>query len=189
MKEIKIAFIGVDGTGKSTIANILKNKLDEKIEIQHMGANKSAETKFRKYIVQKKKDNVFFKILSGVSLYYDRWYRVIKNERKKGVIIYDRHPLYNPTDARKFKRILDKVIYSLMPMPHLIYYFYCDVNTSIQRKPSEFESEYSIIELKRKKKIFDYKYLKNKNIKKINTDQLGEQQIIQMITNDFKNNG
>lgn len=181
-KKRSIAFIGVDGAGKSSAVEAIKKIYADDARIVYMGLKEFKSRKLAKILESEKKNglNAGRKILKKILLLKENIKRVYRYRFRRYVVIYDRYleDYYACPDG--MFHIIDKLFYKiLLPKPKMKFYFMCSVKTSLSRKDDIGNPE----DFKKKKEDFDEAILKEKSIFVINTDRLNEEQVIEEICN------
>ncbi len=175
MKHKIITFIGMDGAGKTTITNKLKERLEKKglkveiiyggrgrnniLPIQFLGKiYKKAGGKESNVPEVKNKNDDFEKIsfihtltapIFALDLILRHFFIVLPKKKKNDLIITDRYT----TDILLMNKVpvnFKKFLYFFMPKPEKIFYLYNDMEELQRRKP-----EHSIEDLKRQKRLFE----------------------------------
>jgi len=154
---IEVGFIGVDGTGKTSVANAV-SFWNVPIKVIHMG-NKNFQTRFMRLFEQKVIGWPFGRIATNYELLVRRlqgW-----NLARKGwIVIYDRHPIehFEP-DAKLFKHKVGNLLNAMYNWePDLTFYFTGDYSTIFERK-----KEYSAAQLQQ----MDRKFRRILDIKRV----------------------
>ncbi len=166
-----IAFIGLDGVGKTTLIELLKKNLGCKT--QYMG-NKNYY--IEKYI-NLKKANIILKIISFITIYIEEWitYFKIRYYKLRGeIVLTDRYYKYEKILKQKYYTSkTEKIIYFLFykylyPNADEYIFVYENYNTIKKRKKEINKKQYGLV-LEYFKKNFKNKknflFLENKNIK------------------------
>lgn len=176
-----IAFIGVDGSGKTTTTHMINDIISDKSVVQYLGF-KNYEIKFVKKHFEHEKNNFIYKINSLLFQYIDLLYRYYKNRFSKRIVIFDRFPWEAPINYHGLSKIITFIQYKILfPRPKVVYYIYCDMNTSLERKDDIIDVE----SFKNMKRNFDKKFLNNKKIKSYSTSTLTPEDIKQKIIEDI----
>lgn len=170
-KTFKVAFIGVDGAGKSTVVNSLLDYYKDDASIQYFGfRNYVTDIAKKRFDCKGNKKNIPF-ISSFVSIiiqYYDmvvRYKQVMRTTSK--LKIFDRYvwEAYENADTI-MTRLLYQILYKLLfPGVDGVVYLYCPEEISLQRK-DDIDNKQQFIA---KKRHIDSIYLKKNNVKKIDT--------------------
>jgi thymidylate kinase len=99
---IEVALIGIDGTGKSTMANHLKKKLPLPTQVLYMGNNKFL-TSPMKWLEDKEEP---CRSLVFLALHYEMFVRRVKGylmSKRGHIVIYDRHPVERKRIEHRWK--------------------------------------------------------------------------------------
>lgn len=173
--------IGVDGSGKSSTISNLNKIFSDKIIVQYMGF-KNYENLYIKNKIENKKNSILNKIYILILQWFDLIYRYNKNRFSKKVILFDRYPDEAIINFSCFAKAVAFFQYKIFfPHPKHIYYLYCSEETSFLRK-DDINNKNDFIQ---KKKKFDRKYLNDKKVISISTDNLSEKEVVNLIINDF----
>ncbi len=163
-----IAILGVDGTGKTTIINILKEKL--KYKAIYMGN--------KEYYIEKKinieKANFLLKPIIFLTMYIEEWtkYFLLLYYKLRGeIILTDRYYKYEKILKGKYynsktERIIQKIFYDfLYPNANKYVFLYEDYETIKKRKNEIKKEDYKKIleETKKRFKTKKFKIIKNNN--------------------------
>lgn len=152
-----IAFIGLDGAGKSTIiSKISKNLIDQDFscEIVYLG-HRSYHIKLLKKIKDKKSksliDNLLYVFLWPIEVRI----RVAKAIRISNFILFDRHPKYEPVVPKGNKYMILNLLYKILArifIPNPNYNFLLTGNDKIlweRKKETSFDNyQKRVLELK-----------------------------------------
>lgn len=180
-----IAILGVDGSGKSTLVQALKQLLDEKCCVQYMGFREMETFWGKEYYASGKRFK--FKLMPFIGVYIEMWYRYIKNRfHNYRIVLYDRFPWEAYDNAfGKYKVIYFILFKMFFPRPKKVYYLYCSVETSLKRKDDILNKEIFV----NMKKRFDKKYKNQKSIKSFDTDECTTEEILEIICSDIMDSG
>ena len=165
-RKPNVAFVGVDGSGKSTTIKNLFDVVGERASYAYLGFKDYQTKKAKKYCSAHYKPKV--KILFVPLYYYCLWQEMrfrIKNAKKEKsfLIICDRYPYecYDNSNGNPVIKVITYVLFKLlMEKPSLIVYLKCSVDTSLLRK-NDIQNVDSFIQMKNR---FDKKYSKDKNL-------------------------
>ena len=156
-----IAIEGVDGAGKTTVIDILRQELDK--PTLYMGERGFKYEKF-----YKRKKSVFLKPFSLAGQYLEKIYRAIKARKlatRYGIVICDRYHNYSKTASSiVFIDYFNKLFFFLYPKPDIKIVLWNTPEVILSRK-QEVTKEY-IEELNRNKELI-YKnatFIKNDSI-------------------------
>ncbi len=198
-RPLRIAVVGIDGTGKTTVTNHIARILgkSKKVEIVTLAPRKKVmKTKTGKKIVgfverinrkaDKKNDKSYVAISQILMNRIFPWIRLGK-EKKADVVIYERHPKidYNVYGDYYLGRVIKNIekIASGTPNPDIIFYLDSDPEIAFKRivKRQKRDKKYlhpherSVKLLKQAKVNFEktMNEMKKKNVKviRINTNQ------------------
>ena len=162
---MKIALLGVDGAGKSTI---IKNLSNENIKVIYMGFR---DFKFQKFIdkLNKNKITLFFQHFIVYIENLFRYKKALQYEKEGFNVVFDRYPLVDYQVASKGSYFFYKLFYKhFFPKPDKLVLIVGDEEEIYQRKPELTKEEIKDIQNKLKElNIFD-KIIVNK------TGKLGE---------------
>ncbi len=163
-----IALVGVDGVGKSTIINEIKNIIPGTISI-YMG---SAHYRFQKFydILPK---NFITNFILFFMVYLENWIRYIQSIWLKSIgytVIFDRFPTYQFARAKGFRKILYSTFYNyFFPSPYQIFYLYNESEILMKRKKEHSQNQLEEIQ---------YEYNKistgKRNTQSIKNDDMGK---------------
>jgi thymidylate kinase len=160
-KGIVIAIDGVDGSGKTTIIDILTKELDK--PSLYMG-----ERGYRYENFYSKKKHFLLKPFSLIGQYIEKIYRVFKARKlaiKFGVVVSDRYHHYSKTATdKKWLDLFNKFFFYFYPKPDKYIVFWNESDIILSRK-KEVTREY-IEELNKNKEIIyqGATFIKNDNI-------------------------
>lgn len=181
-----ICFVGVDGSGKSSTIELLRDQLgDKKVCVQYMGA-KLWETKIgRKYHGHKIPHTWKNGVMFNLSLIYEMYYRVLKHHGEDKIVFFDRYVdelvIYRESGNNKIIAALYHIFFRwLFPRPEATFYFTCPIEISVKRK-DDLSSEMAIGRLERNKKLLDGYYCKKKGVCVIDTSVLEQQRVVELI--------
>jgi len=149
---LKIALIGVDGAGKTTIIKELSK--EKNVKVIYMGFK---EFKFENLIKFLSKFGKFGLILQHFLVYIENWMRYLKAKKyeKEGFIVFfDRYPKVDYQVASKGTFFFYNIFYEyFFPMPDKIILIKGDTNEIYKRKPELSKDE--IKELQKKLEKLD----------------------------------
>lgn len=179
-KTFKIAFIGVDGAGKSTVVNSLQEYYKNNASLQYFG--------FRNYVTDiaknwfenkniRRKVPFLTQLVSILVQYYDMLIRYKRAMRTPSRLkIFDRYVWEAYENADSFTtRLLYYVFFKLLfPGVDGVVYLHCPEKISFQRK-DDIENEQQFIA---KKRHIDSIYLNKKNAKKIDTYATSKENVL-----------
>lgn len=138
-RQVKIAVIGVDGTGKSSLLKMVKEKYSEKVCIVYMGFKDVNNPRALNLLREKKL--AWFPGIEGIRYYlgysYEMKSRIKRGlKSKKKIIVYDRYSWegYDNADFG-YRKLFAYIFFKLIiPKPNLIIYLYCPIKISLLRK-------------------------------------------------------
>jgi len=190
-RKIKVVFVGVDGSGKSSTIMELKKKIRcLKIAIEYMGwknfkisliaiyenITKSKKNPYLNNNCKLKKFGFFSLAIFYIELYIRYFIQLISNNN---VIIFDR--FFYDRLIRAKSNFLYRLFYCLTPRVDLVFYLTAPSEILYQRK-----LEISILNIKQMQNAFERK--KNDlNYIIINTDKYSQEEVVKIVTeNIFK---
>lgn len=170
LKRKDMVFVGVDGSGKSTIINKISAELPERTTVQYMGC--------RDY------DNQKISMENGgitnlFRVYVQMWKRYWKNRFQYGkIILFDRWPYEIFINSSGYKRKIYRVLYRcLFPKPKRMVYMYCSETCSFRRK-DDITDEQQFCKMKQR---FDAFYLNQRNVIGFDTEKKGTEELYREI--------
>lgn len=164
-----VCVVGVDGTGKSSTINMLRDALGaDNVIIQYMGA-RLWETKIaKKYIESNKPESFFRSIMIVIAYPIEMFHRVKKHRKTHKIVIFDRY-VDEQVIIRKAEKggVLHKAVTCLYGIlfkyllykPTIVFYLNCPIEISITRK-TDIQTEYDKDRLKKNKELLDDYYNK-----------------------------
>ena len=193
MRYNSICVAGVDGTGKSSTIDMLKEQLGEDcVCVQYMGARLWETSVAQKYIgasVLPKCNKIKMEVMRIYALIYEMYYRVYKHRKTDKIVVFDRYA----SEQSIFREANSKGIFGktasffytffllwLFPKPDLTFYLECPIEVSISRK-TDINSKEEIEGLKRNKKLLDDFYENRHKVIVFDTSKDGQQLITQKI--------
>ena len=175
-KAKTIAIMGVDGSGKSTAVELLKNKYGSRCSVIYMG-----NTRFEDPRIDRLKSRRFSRPLILLLIYRCYWKRYVKGLYQSELAIFDRyvHEIFINAGKGWYNRINAFLYKYCFPKPNIIVYLYCPAEESLRRKSDIPDSDVFVA----LKKRFDDYFLKNKQILCLNSSQLSPAEITEQISN------
>lgn len=198
MKIKSTCIVGVDGTGKSSTIEQLKERLgEENVVVQYMGA-RMWETKLaQKYIGTEGRENLFRSIMIVTAFPMEMFHRVYKHRGTNKIVIFDRY-VYEQIVVRKAKGggLFNKIVTSIysilfnrvMYKPGLTAYLKCPIETSLARK-NDIQTREELDNLKRNKCVLDKYYTECKGTIVIDTSETSQNDVVNTILKAMKNRG
>lgn len=193
-----ICIVGVDGTGKSSLIQMLAQTIGEtKAIVQYMGL-KDWESGFgKKYLSKKGGGGILSSFMKVIAIFVEMYHRVYKYRGSDKVIIFDRY-----VDERIISREMSKKsgksdmlnkIYKLFFLhyfhrPILTFYLECPIDYSIKRK-DDITTDADIDNLKKSKAAYDQYYKGKADVIIINTSENNQQQTLQIVLSECKKVG
>lgn len=177
------AVIGVDGTGKSSTIEALKDYYGNDVFVQYMGF-RSYITKIAKKWSTNKAPKVNLPgvnlIMQQVSCYYEmlcRYYLAKRSGRK--LVLFDRYAWETYDNARNgYVKLFSWTLFKLLfPKPYRIVYLYCPTDVSLSRKDDIDDAEGF---MKMKERI-DSKYMKNRSALILDTSVDSKETVIDKV--------
>ena len=179
MSKRSIAFVGVDGSGKSSTINNINDLLYQRSKIVYMG-EKDYKICLLNKLMKKKNCNIIEKIIRRLLLKIEPIYRYLNSRFSDKVILFDR---YVDDIFINQPKIINKLLYKyFFPKPKLKFYLYCDLDTSFNRKKDIIDKK---IFSEMKKRYDDYYLKKEQNIICINTTLIDEKKVIEIISKEI----
>lgn len=202
MKYRSICIAGVDGTGKSTTIDLIRQQMgEENICVQYMGARKWETKNALKYIGDEASPKgLKFKlvVMGAYSRIYEMYHRIYKHNGSGKIVVFDRYAneqaLFRRAGSKGMYGRVMSFIYSifllwLFPKPDITFYLKCSIDASISRK-SDINTKEEIEGLKRNKRLLDKYYENRKNVYILDTSkesqQIIAQRIIEIVNKTFK---
>lgn len=179
-----ICIVGMDGTGKSSIVNSIKERLqmEHNVRIQYMGC-RNWEMSFLK----DDRNSAIQRLL----LPFEMYYRIEKYNNYYDLLVFDRYideQLITLKVNGTYKDWILYCYYFIMYLPFrkpdLNIYLCCDVETSISRK-NDITSE-QVSHFKEVKKNMDLHYNNKKNTLVLKTDEISLEEEFQLIFSELK---
>ena len=179
--NFRIAFVGMDGSGKTTTIKNLKKNLTDKgfnVSVMNLGIyhkrSKFMNILSKLYWKFKRKKIIKREIEAGGSVkapttlknilrFLDMYLRYRKSKKRQGIVLYDRY--FYDFIFYKEPNMLTKLLVKIAPKPDLIFYLKADVNDLYKRK-----REYSVDFIKDAIKRMN-KYINKLNLIEINTSK------------------
>lgn len=169
-KQIKIAVIGVDGTGKTSLLKKIVEKYPNISYTEYMGFKDINSPRALKIMENKK--IVWFPKIEGIKYYFGFYFemksRIKKSiNSKKKLVVYDRYPWegYDNADPGYHKLIAYIFFNLLIQKPDIIIYLYCPVEVSLSRK----DDILNVDEFNNMKNKLDNIYMSKKSVCSIDT--------------------
>lgn len=161
-----IALIGVDGTGKSTIINRLKELFGDDAITMYMGSVRFEDPNIEE-LVKKPRLNIIESV-KYIFLVYKcfcgRYWRAVKTNK---IVLFDRYVHERYLNATGKRKLINLVLYKyLFPRTSGIVYLYCSAETSLKRKDDIPNAEV----FRALKKRFDNYFLNHKDCLCLDTD-------------------
>ena len=180
----EIAFIGIDGSGKSSSLEYISTYLGEQSSSQYMGF-REMETKYGKLYLSN--DPIKPRIKRFYYIYKEMYFRLKKvRKSNKKLILLDRYPweAYDNSFG-KYKIIYWFFFKLLFPKPKCGMYLYCDVNVSLSRKDDIIDKEQFV----KNKNNFDNTYMNNKKFVSVDTGIVSYEKTLELFCDMILNNG
>lgn len=177
----KIAILGVDGTGKSTVISKIKERLGDDVVCVYMGCR---AYEFSVIQTLQKKHSKIATLLNVFLIYLCFWYRYLKGALSRKTVIFDRyvHEMY--INAPGVYQHLFKFIYTyLFPHASEVVYLYCPAEESLMRKDDIDDPE----SFKQMKNRFDEIFLLNSKTHKYDTSLLSPDEIVVSVIDIIRN--
>lgn len=195
MKHKFICVTGVDGTGKSSTIDLLKDIIGEdQVCVQYMGARLWETPVAQKYIgasILPKCNKVKLEVMRIFALIYEMYYRINKHRKSNKIIIFDRYAseqaifrkanakgIYGKTSSLFYTFFL----YKIFPKPNYTFYLECPIEVSINRK-SDINTKEEIAGLKRNKELLDNYYKNRRDVIVVDTSKGSQEEIADKILN------
>lgn len=174
-KTVTIAIIGVDGTGKSTSIDAIKNYYGNAVASQYMGFRLFQTKLAKSWYGQNKRIPILSFFIDCIMLPYEMWYRY-KHALSEGkeIVLFDRYPWEIYDNSRGIARVINYLLFKvLFTKPDGIIYLYCRAETSLSRK-TDIEDEKAF---KLMKENFDKQYKEYPGALVLNTDNEGVEEV------------
>lgn len=161
-----VALIGVDGTGKSTIINRLKELFGDEAITMYMGSVRFEDPKIEE--LAKKPCLSFFESVKYLFLvnkcFWGRYRGAVKTNK---IVLFDRYVHERYLNATGKRKLINLVLYKyLFPRTSCIIYLYCSAETSLKRKDDIPDAEV----FHAMKKRFDSCFLNSNDCLCLDTD-------------------
>jgi len=152
-----IAITGMDGSGKSTIVELLHQLMGHNSQVIYMG-KKEWQTSIAAYAFKEKR---FPSILNLLILYGEFWYRWLQSFKSTKVIIFDRYPSEMYLSQIGIRRKVYALLFNrFFPSPSQTFYLYCSPSDAYARKSDIVDKALYI----RMKEMFDEHYASSNTI-------------------------
>ncbi len=169
-KQIKVAVIGVDGTGKTSLLKNIAEKYNNTSYTAYMGFKNVNNPSALKIMENKKLE--WIPGIEGIKYYFGFYFEMrsrIKKaiNSKKKLVVYDRYPWegYDNADSG-YRKLFAYIFFELlMPSPDIIIYLHCPIDVSLSRKNDILNVE----EFSNMKKRLDNIYMSMKSVCSIDT--------------------
>lgn len=161
-----VALIGVDGTGKSTIINRLKELFGDEAITMYMGSVRFEDPKIEE--LAKKPCLSFIESVKYLFLvnkcFWGRYRGAVKTNK---IVLFDRYVHERYLNATGKRKLINLVLYKyLFPRTSCIIYLYCSAETSLKRKDDIPDAEV----FHAMKKRFDSCFLNSNDCLCLDTD-------------------
>ncbi len=160
-KGKRVAFIGVDGAGKTTVIERLKQIFPNSMYV-YMG---SSQYYFDK-IYKRFKGGFFTNSLKFFMVYFEnwiKWFICIKGKINGRIVLIDRYPSFQNVRATGMKKLKYIIFYDwLFPKPKKLIYLYNDPHIIYERK-----QEHTIENLENIQILYDEKARNQTNVLRI----------------------
>ncbi len=201
-----IAFIGWDGTGKSTIRKMLMKRLENKFVLIE-GLNFPLMNRIKKIILsinyfnknnieEKHREKKEYKSITDIFI-ANIWYSIvfiyyiyyfIKSKLTNKVLLFDRfvYDYYISLIYLKKNTNFISLLFRLIPKPNLVFFFKANPSTSYNRKKHDHNNE---VEYYKEMKELYSEYLERNNIKHhiVNTENMEPNTVYSYIYKKIKN--
>lgn len=178
MKGKTIAFVGVDGSGKSTLIKNLQQLLKDKCIVQYMGCRSYEDPKLVKLL---EKNN-----LTKIEKLYLRWlqYRCFRKRYDNAVatgkiVLFDRFVDELYINASKYNFFYVFLYKYVFPRPSCLFYLHCSVDESLHRKNDVPDSVF----FRTMKVKFDNRFLKDPKCICLNSEEFTPQELTTLVYN------
>lgn len=190
IKYKSICVCGVDGTGKSTIVNLIADMFENETSVvQYMG-QKNWETRIAKFFAEHPLKII--RVVRPIAVIVEYYYRVYKHNGLKKIVIFDRYVdelTISFIDAEGWKRRIVAGMYKFFLgnkfyHPTVTFYLTCDIEISLSRK-DDIKSTEQIDALKKIKKRLDEYYMNEETVV-INTGLNSIENTLKIIKNNLQ---
>lgn len=177
-KQMKVAVIGVDGTGKTSLLKKIAEKYPNTSYIAYMGFKDINSPRALKIIENKKL--AWIPGIEGIKYYFSFYFEMKSRIRKainskKKLVVYDRYPWegYDNADPG-YRKLFAYVFFKLLiQKPDMIVYLHCPVETSLLRKDDILDVD----EFSGMKKRSDNIYMAMKSVYSIDTSLSNSEEV------------
>jgi len=179
MKAKTIAIIGVDGAGKSTVIQNLKQLLKDECVVQYMGSRSYEDAKLVKLLCQTSMTKVEF--LYSIWLRYRCFWKRYKQAVASGkIVLFDRSVDEIYINSSGVFKLMYTVLYKYMfPSPSSLIYLHCSAEASLRRKDDIPDPDV----FRAKKARFDRCFLNNPKCLCLNSEEHNPQELTKLVYN------
>ena len=198
MKLKSICIVGVDGTGKSSLVQMLTKSLgEEDAVVQYMGLKDWETNMGKKFLTVKKKQGLYIYIMRILSIFVEMHHRVYKHRGGNKIVIFDRYVderiLSRQQSKKGSKSDVLNLIYKIFFLhlfyrPSLTFYLECPIECSVKRK-DDIISEADIQNLRKNKFAYDAYYKGMKDVITIDTSTTGQEETLKIVLSECKKKG
>lgn len=190
-----ICVLGVDGTGKSTLVQMIFDALGaEKSVVQYMGS-KRWETSFARNFHNSANTSLIGSFLCALSVVWDLYVRVYKHRFNNRIVIFDRYAdeqflnlnMGTNDSKNRFKKFFYTFWFKFFfYRPTVTFYLTCPADVSIARK-DDIVTEDDVARLRERKTLFDDYYIGKPGVMTIETDKNSLEQVLSLVLEEIKN--
>lgn len=170
---------GVDGTGKTTLAQRIRHAFGDRAALAYMGEKEWATPLARRVVGGSAGPaSTGRRSLMPLAMYLDMWSRWLSVSARSGVVVFDRYPSELYIRKRGIPRLIYWVLFRvLFPRPRHRYYLTCNLATSASRK-TDVRDPAVLERLTDRKQQFDRSLGRQRGVVVLDTERLGQDEAL-----------